>query len=201
MSEVWRKIPGHYGIQASSSGRLRSFLVRNGARDKNGLPKLLKEPYILYQSRDSDEYRKVYISSRCIIGRLGRHKLTNFKVHRMVLLAFRGYPEPGQLTRHKNGNRKDNRISNLKWGTPIQNSRDMIRHQTKMFGENHPRAKLSLARATAIIRSMEHGDRPVTVARRFGITKELAYAMYYGRIWKCIKRRAKWRVKKYKSRQ
>jgi len=54
-----------------------------------------------------------------------------FTVHRLVLEAFVGECPSGCETRHLNGNRGDNRLENLKWGTAAENSRDRVRHDTQ----------------------------------------------------------------------
>jgi len=54
-----------------------------------------------------------------------------FTVHRLVLEAFVGPCPEGCETRHLNGNRADNRLENLKWGTAAQNSADRIRHDSQ----------------------------------------------------------------------
>jgi hypothetical protein len=56
-------------------------------------------------------------------------------VHVLVLEAFVG-PRPfGYVTRHLNGIRSDNRVTNLAWGTTSENSQDMLTHGT----HNHAR--------------------------------------------------------------
>lgn len=62
------------------------------------------------------------------IGRLKTPK-TVF-VHRLVLEAFDG-PRPGMVCMHLNNDRRDNRIDNLQWGTPKQNSEQMVRENRK----------------------------------------------------------------------
>lgn len=49
------------------------------------------------------------------------------KVHRLVLDAFVG-PQPDMVTRHLNGIRDDNRLTNLAWGTTSENQLDTITH-------------------------------------------------------------------------
>jgi hypothetical protein len=52
------------------------------------------------------------------------------RVHRLVLMAFRGLPENGAEGRHLDGNRYHNALSNLEWGTHADNMQDSIRHGT-----------------------------------------------------------------------
>jgi HNH endonuclease/NUMOD4 motif len=52
----------------------------------------------------------------------------SFRIHNLVLTAFEGPRPPGMVARHLNGIRDDNRYSNLKWGTPLENSEDKFQH-------------------------------------------------------------------------
>lgn len=49
-------------------------------------------------------------------------------VHRLVLETFVGPCPPGHEALHGDGGPKDNRLSNLRWGTSKENSEDTIRH-------------------------------------------------------------------------
>lgn len=51
-------------------------------------------------------------------------------VHRLVARAFLGEPATGQMVRHLNGVRTDNRLDNLAWGTASENVHDSVRHGT-----------------------------------------------------------------------
>jgi len=62
----------------------------------------------------------------------GRHTRKPVLVHRLVLLAFRGQPKPGQEARHLNGDQLDNCLANLAWGTPAENHADQLRHGTRV---------------------------------------------------------------------
>ena len=52
------------------------------------------------------------------------------KVHQLVLLTFRGKCPQGYESRHLNGDKLDNRLINLRWGTPQENHADRILHGT-----------------------------------------------------------------------
>lgn len=49
-----------------------------------------------------------------------------FTVHGLVLEAWRGSRPDGMEARHLNSNRADNRLANLQWGTPAENSNDRV---------------------------------------------------------------------------
>lgn len=53
---------------------------------------------------------------------------TTRKVHRLVLEAFVGPCPEGMETRHLNGDRQENRLANLAWGTALENAADLKRH-------------------------------------------------------------------------
>lgn len=67
-------------------------------------------------------------------------------VHVLVALAFHGRPRRrGLVVRHLDGNARNNRPENLRWGTQRQNVLDSIRHGThRGFGSekrNRPRSR------------------------------------------------------------
>ncbi len=53
-----------------------------------------------------------------------------FQVHRVVLDAFVGPRQIGQECRHLDGDRLNNRLDNLTWGTPSENRLDQVKHRT-----------------------------------------------------------------------
>jgi hypothetical protein len=53
-----------------------------------------------------------------------------FHVARIVARAFHGPPPAGCELRHLNGNRRDDRASNLAWGTKRENCLDRLAHGT-----------------------------------------------------------------------
>ena len=70
---------------------------------------------------DGYGYKKV----RILIG--GARK--KMHVHRLVLEAHIGpRPTPKHVCRHLDGNKLNNKLSNLRWGTYLENTIDSIRH-------------------------------------------------------------------------
>lgn len=80
-----------------------------------------------------------------------------FRVHRLVLTAFVGPCPEGMECRHLNGNKTDNRLENLCWGTQEENRQDTRDHGTYKKGENHHRAKLTNEQVKEIRRRYDAG--------------------------------------------
>ena len=112
-TEIWKPIPAFEGLyEASSSGRIRSLdrITAHGTTRNGRFLKGHRHPdghLTLSLWRDGNRNRRY--------------------VHRLVLSAFAGEPKPGQIARHLNDNPADNRVENLAWGTPKENSQDSVR--------------------------------------------------------------------------
>jgi hypothetical protein len=64
-------------------------------------------------------------------------------VHRLVLETFVSACPEGCEALHINGDRRDNRLGNLRWGTRKENVQDMIAHGTACLGAANGGAKLT----------------------------------------------------------
>lgn len=125
MPEQWRQVVGFEGLYAVSSyGRIRS------------LPRFKAHGGIMTTSLSGRGYRKVTLCRR---GEKYVHKF----VHQIVLEAFVGSRPHRMEAAHNNGVRDDNRLSNLRWDTRVENFRDKRKHGTHCCGETHGRRKLS----------------------------------------------------------
>lgn len=112
--ERWLPIPDWEGLyEVSGHGHVRSL-----PRQNNGL----RGGRILKPTLGSHGYLTV---SLC-----GDGKEKRYLVHRLVLLAFVGPAGPDQETRHLDGDRTNNSLANLCWGTSSDNEWDKIRHGT-----------------------------------------------------------------------
>ena len=85
------------------------------------------------------EWRKRKTSKQYAPVRYGRRKLTSMRiglygvtplVHRLILEAFVGPCPDGMECRHLDGDPENNRMGNLRWGTPKSNADDSVRHGT-----------------------------------------------------------------------
>ena len=63
------------------------------------------------------------------VGLTHDYRAKTFYVHRLVIEAFvGGPPHPGMVVRHLNGDKADNRLCNLAWGSQLENVHDTFRH-------------------------------------------------------------------------
>ena len=102
MPEIWRFIEGAE-YQVSNLGRVKSFY--NGTQG-----------YIMKPSLDSKGYSFVRLCGGDYQGRKP-------KVHRLVLQTFIGSAPDGYQADHVDGNKQNNKLSNLEWVTPLENFR------------------------------------------------------------------------------
>ncbi len=66
-------------------------------------------------------------------------KARHMYVHRLVLMAHVGLPpSPTHQAAHWNGRRADNRLDNLRWATPRENSADKLRHAAERRAATTP---------------------------------------------------------------
>lgn len=132
--ELWKPIPGWEGrYSVSDQGRVRS--EKRIVDRVDGRTQLFRER-LLTLVPDGKGYLRVQLFRE----NLG---FTRY-VHQLVMSAFVG-PQPKDLvTRHLNGDKVDNRLVNLTYGTDSENKQDTVRHGTHRNSKkthcirNHP---------------------------------------------------------------
>lgn len=104
--EIWEKVKANVelrdNIEISNKGKLRKV-------NPNG-------EYYNY---------KLFVNSRGYVNTLlytGNGERKNFTLHRLLMLTFIGCPDKTMVINHKDGNRLNNKLSNLEWVTRSQNS-------------------------------------------------------------------------------
>lgn len=111
-------------------------------------------------------------------------RLTKRYIHRLVLEAFFGEAPAGEEARHMDGDRFNNRVENLQWGTRKENHADKIRHGTSARGERNPQAKLtrgSVERMRALYAA--GGWTYKTLGAEFGVSTMTALRAVKGEAW------------------
>lgn len=127
LTEIWKDIPSYEGYyQASTLGHIRSSdRLIHKKENRRGTLIDVSQPLkgrILKPSLGTHGYLGVGLSKN---GKRETHT-----VHSLISRTFLEKPEGKYEVSHKNGNRLDNRLSNLQW---------LVRKDHREYdGENHP---------------------------------------------------------------
>ena len=160
-------IPNFKGFYATEDGEIYSD--RCGYLRK--LPKSIHKGYYRVNVRDNSQPRKHY----------------RMNVHTLVLNAFVGERPQGMVCRHLNGNPLDNRLCNLKWGTPQENTQDSIRHGTAVClrsGEFSVASKLKLTDIYEIRKMYKEGYKRSDIAQKYSLSWKHVDDIVRGKTWK-----------------
>jgi hypothetical protein len=105
------------------------------------------------------------------------------RVARLILSTFRREPKPGEEARHLDDVPTNNRLSNLAWGTSLQNKADARKNGLTCRGEKNPKAKLCRADVIAILKRVAAGEQQKIIAEDFGVTYWSVYRIVQGKSW------------------
>lgn len=125
MEEIWKDITGYEGyFQVSNLGNFRSLdrkvKYKKEGQLRNYPGKSLKTETIV------EGYQRIVLMKKGVKKR--------FMCHRLVAQEFIPNPENKPYVNHINGNKSDNRASNLEWCTGEENVRhsfDILNHSMK----------------------------------------------------------------------
>jgi hypothetical protein len=166
-TERWLPVVGYEGwYEVSDLGRVRRIKPEKATKPGRFLtPYTNKHGYVMH-------------------GLSKEGKLQQIQLHRLILTAFIGPRPEGYQARHLNGDKLDNRLENLAWGTPAENQRDVDTHGRRRRGEQHPNSKLTREQAEYILAS---SDPPRVLAARFGVGRGLIHDIRRGRVWRWLR--------------
>lgn len=117
MTKYWKDIKNYKGLyQISDCGQ-----IRKRKQYKNKEYRLLKP-----------SYSKGYL----IISLYKNNQRQTKSIHRLLLETFVSFCPENMECRHLDGNRQNNKLSNLKWGTRSENVQDSIQHGTHFQPNN-----------------------------------------------------------------
>lgn len=114
-------------------------------------------------------------------------RVKTFRLHRLVLELFVGPCPPGMEGMHTPDPDPTNcRLSNLRWGTRLENRHESKAQGRNNWGPNNANSKLSADDIPEIIRLRKAGLSLSVIARRYGVTTEPIRQIVHGRAWKNI---------------
>lgn len=171
MKEIWKDVIGYEGwYSVSSLGRIRRDRPSTGA----------KVGRILKQYKHKGGYYFVGLSKDCIEK--------NIDVHRIVAKAFIGIPEKNLQVNHKDCNKLNNKISNLEYLTPKENTNHSIRNGLSPFGSNHKNSKINEKDVIKIREIYSRGDiTQQRISEKFGLSRSSIGNILKNKTWKHVK--------------
>jgi hypothetical protein len=154
-TEIWKPVVGHEGAyEVSDLGRVRSLARNVPVRFSDGRSTLRAVPArVLRGGLDSAGYMSVCLGRR-----------TTTRIHWLVLAAFVGPAPAGAHRLHKDGDKTNNALDNLRYGSRADNMRDMVFHNQR---------RLSVAQVLAIKEAAERGfnrGEKKHLAEAFGVS-------------------------------
>jgi hypothetical protein len=173
----YRDIPGFPGYRVGNDGSVWSKRIRVVRYGKRGWGRGIGDTWnrlSLFKSHNG------YLT----VGLRSDGVMSSWRVHRLVLLSFIGPCPLGMECCHNNGNRTDNRLNNLRWGTRSDNGSDRISHGNSPQGEKNPKCKLDEAKVIELRAAHRTGEFSYSdLGRRFGITKSVAHKIVKRLLW------------------
>jgi Mor family transcriptional regulator len=104
--------------------------------------------------------------------------------HRLVLEAFVGPCPSEHYVLHFDNNPKNNRLENLRYGTPSDNSSDKLMHGTQPHGEQIPWHKLKNADVLNIRHRRQDGETLEKIGEDYGVSETYIWQICTGVKWK-----------------
>jgi hypothetical protein len=173
IDEEWRNIPGVYGYQASSLGRIRRVVGGQGARVGR-----IRQPSLNHCG---------YLTAA--LQKDGKRQGSPL-VHCHVAAAFLGACPEGYEVNHINGDKTDNRVSNLEYVTHQRNmdhAAEVLNINLKRArGEKAANAKLSNDKVRSIRSLYLLGHTRYAVAKRYGVDWTTIDSVIKGETWKHV---------------
>jgi DNA-binding transcriptional regulator YiaG len=135
--------------------------------------------HVLALELNSKGYASVKLYGGTVNGRkVKRRRL----VHRMVLGAFVGQAPAGLQACHNDGDKSNNRLTNLRYDTAASNMADKLRHGTHARGQRAHNAKLTLEDVRSI-RSRAGSASQREMAREYGVSQAHISAIVRRKEW------------------
>lgn len=175
----YREIPGCPGYRVGSDGSVWSRWKRVGyGRPKSGTYVVLGDVWKMIKVHlDNKGYCRVEL-------RNAEHKRVNRGVHSLLLECFIGPAPHGMVALHfPDPNPSNNDLSNLRWGTMVENAADRDVHGTTPRGENQGNSKLTEADVRQIRKMKSDGITCKRIADLFGVSKSNVQAIVRRRSW------------------
>lgn len=172
--EIWRTIVDAPLYEISNLGRVRNH--DRYVKTANGQTRFYRGGLIAPSHNQHGHEKALLITTPGA-------KIMRY-VHALVAQAFIGPRPDGMEVAHNDGNPRNNKVSNLRYATPVENNADKSIHGTLLERAIHPAAKLTERDVDEIFRRLALKHRQKDIAADFGVKRATIGAIAQGRSWR-----------------
>jgi hypothetical protein len=176
--EVWKDVVGYEGLyEVSNYGRVKSLrkkIVKSTGAEV-WFPTIILTPVMRYMYKAVNIYKN--------------KKATMFSIHRLVAKAFIENPTNLKIVNHKDLDKFNNRLFNLEWCTPLENTRHAIRNNAGAAppqGEKNGQSILTEANVH-VIKNSRYKIKRKDLAKMFNVSIKHIDRVRCGERWGHIK--------------
>lgn len=188
----WRPIKNAPYYLVSDEGHVKS--VERFVKTFNGEKECLRHIPETYPLKEKDirGYKNVSIIQYDLDMKPIKRYMR--QVHRLVLETFNPVCNMENLqVNHIDGNKSNNKLSNLEWVTPKENTvhaHKVLNHKRDQDGENNSMSKLTTNQVIEIIKRIngKKKERDSKIAKDYGVSRKTIENIRLNRTWKHIPR-------------
>lgn len=173
MEEVFKIIMDFPAYRISNMGRIQSRWKRGSFYSEFKIKDVWKD---LPTHANSKGYLQVHLCD-------GYGKIKTVRIHKLVAELFLGeMPEGKQLIRHLDNDPSNNCVTNLAYGTYIENENDKIEHRT--WNSRYGGSKISFVQAQEIRMRLLSGEKQNSLAKEFCVSRPTINRIGNNKIWR-----------------
>ena len=188
----WRPIKNAPYYLVSDEGHVKS--VERFVKTFNGEKECLRHIPETYPLKEKDirGYKNVFIIQYDLDMKPIKRYMR--QVHRLVLETFNPVCNMENLqVNHIDGNKSNNKLSNLEWVTPKKNTvhaHKVLNHKRDQDGENNSMSKLTTNQVIEIVKRINgrKKERDSKIAKDYGVSRKTIENIRLNRTWKHIPR-------------
>lgn len=177
MEEIWKDIPDYEGMyQVSNDGNVKSLpKMGKGHKMIHRLTGVIMSP-----SKGRSGYYGVSL--------MKNDKKKRIEIHRLIAITFIPNPADKPQVNHKDGDKLNNRVSNLEWCTGSENCKHCLLNGLRKTarGVNKPNSRFTEQDVIDIKTRLLNLESQATIAKIYSVNPCIIQNINSGRPWKHI---------------